>query len=112
LNWTATVTYLSGSGWLDISPASGVDDGSIRLVAHPESLESGTYQATLTVDAGPLTGSGSAARDHSGSAAPDRDARKQLAKPLAGNGCVHVDRDSGDEPGFHDSRLGPVRHPG
>jgi uncharacterized protein (TIGR03437 family) len=57
LNWTATVTYLSGSGWLDISPASGVDDGSIRLVAHPESLESGTYQATLTVDAGPLTGS-------------------------------------------------------
>jgi len=57
LNWTATVTYLSGSGWLDISPASGVGYGSIRLVAHPENLESGTYRAGLTVDAGPLAGS-------------------------------------------------------
>jgi uncharacterized protein (TIGR03437 family) len=61
LNWTATVTYLGGSGWLDISPASGVDHGTIRLVAHPENLEAGTYRATLTVDAGPLAGSRSLA---------------------------------------------------
>ncbi len=116
LNWTATVTYLSGSGWLDTSPASGVGYGSIRLVAHPESLESGTYRATFTVDAGPLAGSRSLPVTLVVTAAvpppPTVTRVSNAASLLAGNGCVHVDRDSGDEPGFHDSRLGPVRHPG
>jgi len=57
LNWTASVTYQSGSGWLVVDPASGIDDGTIRVDAHPEKVPPGTYQATLTVDAGPLAGS-------------------------------------------------------
>ena len=56
LNWTATVTYQSGSGWLVVSPQSGINNATIRIDAHPEKVPPGTYQATLTVDAGPLAG--------------------------------------------------------
>lgn len=57
LNWTASVTYQSGSGWLTIDPASGLNDATIRVDALPSKVLPGTYQATLTVDAGPLAGS-------------------------------------------------------
>ena len=56
LNWTATVTYQSGTGWLVVNPQSGVNNATIRIDAHPEKVPPGTYQATLTVDAGPLAG--------------------------------------------------------
>lgn len=57
LNWTASITYQSGSGWLTASPNAGLNDGTIRVDAHPSAVPPGTYQATLTVDAGPLAGS-------------------------------------------------------
>jgi uncharacterized protein (TIGR03437 family) len=57
LNWTASITYQSGSGWLTASPDSGINDATIRVDAHPSAVPPGTYQATLTVDAGPLAGS-------------------------------------------------------
>jgi uncharacterized protein (TIGR03437 family) len=57
MQWTATVKYLSGSGWLRISPASGVNDSTIRVDALPGNLTPGTYQAILTIDTGPLAGS-------------------------------------------------------
>lgn len=56
LQWTASVTYLNGSGWLNVSPTSGQNDGTIRIDAVPGTLAPGTYQATLTVNAGPLAG--------------------------------------------------------
>jgi uncharacterized protein (TIGR03437 family) len=56
LQWTASVTYANGSGWLVISPTSGQNDGTIRADAVPGTLAPGTYQATLTVNAGPLAG--------------------------------------------------------
>ena len=56
MQWTATVTYLNGSGWLRVSPASGANNNTIRVDALPGSLTPGTYQATLTIDAGPLAG--------------------------------------------------------
>lgn len=56
MNWTASITYQSGSGWLSVSPASGVNNGTIRVDATPGSLAAGTYQATLTIDAGPGAG--------------------------------------------------------
>ncbi len=56
LQWTASIKYLSGSGWLNVSPTSGQNNGTIRLDAIPGTLAAGTYQATLTVDAGPLAG--------------------------------------------------------
>ncbi len=52
LYWSASVAYLSGSGWLTISPASGMNNGSISVYANPGNLPVGTYQATITIDGG------------------------------------------------------------
>jgi uncharacterized protein (TIGR03437 family) len=50
--WSASVTYTSGSGWLTLEPASGMNNGSLRVDANPGILPVGTYVATITVDAG------------------------------------------------------------
>jgi uncharacterized protein (TIGR03437 family) len=50
--WTASVAYTSGSGWLTISPTSGMNNGSISVYANPGNLAVGTYQATITVSGG------------------------------------------------------------
>jgi uncharacterized protein (TIGR03437 family) len=52
LYWSAFVTYTSGSGWLTISPSSGMNNGSIEVYANPGTLPVGTYQATITVSGG------------------------------------------------------------
>jgi uncharacterized protein (TIGR03437 family) len=52
LYWSASVSYASGSGWLAIQPASGINNGTVRVDATPGSLAVGTYQATLTIDGG------------------------------------------------------------
>ena len=57
MHWTTTVKYLSGSGWLRLSPTDGTNNGTIRVDALPGNLTPGTYNAILTVDAGPLAGS-------------------------------------------------------
>jgi len=56
LRWTATVSYQNGSGWVSIAPASGTNNGSIQLIITPGTLSPGTYQATLTIDGGPIAG--------------------------------------------------------
>ena len=56
LNWTATVTYESGSGWLRLENPSGLNNGSIRVWPQPSHLPPGTYKATVLIDAGPLAG--------------------------------------------------------
>jgi uncharacterized protein (TIGR03437 family) len=56
LQWTASVSYLNGSGWLSLSPTQGQNNGTIRIDAIPGTLAPGTYQATLTINAGPLAG--------------------------------------------------------
>lgn len=56
LQWTASVTYTNGSGWLTVSPTSGTNDGTIRIDANPANLPAGAYNAVLTVNAGPLAG--------------------------------------------------------
>lgn len=53
LQWTASVAYTNGSGWLTVAPASGQNNGTIRVDAVPGKLIAGTYHATLVVDAGP-----------------------------------------------------------
>jgi uncharacterized protein (TIGR03437 family) len=53
LQWSASVTYSNGSGWLTISPASGENNGTIRIDAVPGTLTPGTYKATLVINAGP-----------------------------------------------------------
>ncbi len=53
LQWTYSLTYLSGEGWLvlDRGPAG------FRASVLPQDLEPGIYEAVLTIDAGPLAGS-------------------------------------------------------
>jgi uncharacterized protein (TIGR03437 family) len=56
LQWNASLAYTNGSGWLKVSPTSGQNDSGIRVDALPGTLAPGTYNATLTIDAGPLAG--------------------------------------------------------
>jgi uncharacterized protein (TIGR03437 family) len=52
MSWTATVSYLSGSGWLNLSPTSGQNHTSIIVTANAKNLAAGTYQANIIVNAG------------------------------------------------------------
>jgi len=52
LYWTAAVSYTNGSGWLSISPTSGMNNGTVRMDATAANLGVGTYSATLTIDGG------------------------------------------------------------
>ncbi len=52
MKWTASVSYASGTGWLTIDPQAGQNDASIRIWAKPQTLAAGTYQATVTINAG------------------------------------------------------------
>ena len=57
MNWTAVVSYATGSGWLILDYTSGQNNGSVRVWATvPVSLAAGTYQARIIIDAGPLAG--------------------------------------------------------
>jgi uncharacterized protein (TIGR03437 family) len=57
LSWKASLKYIDGSGWLNPSPLSGVNNSGIRVDAIPGTLAVGTYHAILTIDGGPLAGS-------------------------------------------------------
>jgi uncharacterized protein (TIGR03437 family) len=57
MQWTASVTYTNGSGWLVVSPMQGENSANIRIDALPGTLTPGTYNAILTIDAGPVAGS-------------------------------------------------------
>ena len=57
LRWNASIAYKSGTGWLTLDPASGINNGTVRIDALPAKLAPGTYEATLTIDAGALAGS-------------------------------------------------------
>jgi uncharacterized protein (TIGR03437 family) len=57
LNWAASIQYKTGSGWLTADPSSGIGNGTIRLDASASRLAVGTYEAAITIDAGPIAGS-------------------------------------------------------
>jgi len=52
LDWSASVTYANGSGWVSFTEPFGVDGALIAAVADPSALSPGTYQATVLIDAG------------------------------------------------------------
>lgn len=56
LQWVASVTYTNGSGWLRLDPATGTNNGTVRVDALPGQLAPGAYGAQLRIDAGPLAG--------------------------------------------------------
>jgi uncharacterized protein (TIGR03437 family) len=61
IEWTTTVNYTNGSGWLNVPQTQGVDSANLRIEAIPGTLAPGTYNATLTINAGPIVGSASVA---------------------------------------------------
>lgn len=54
LDFTVSVSYQSGSGWLSVYTEA---TGNVGLSVLPGNLVPGVYQATLTFDAGPYAGS-------------------------------------------------------
>jgi uncharacterized protein (TIGR03437 family) len=52
MNWTATVNYTNGSGWLNLSETSGQNANSIIVVANARNLAAGTYRANIVIEAG------------------------------------------------------------
>ncbi len=54
LVFSTSVTYPAGqaSGWLTVSPSSGINNVTLLLYADPVVLQPGTYGATVTVNAG------------------------------------------------------------
>lgn len=56
MNWTAIVSYTTGSGWLTLDNTSGENNRSVQVYAVAQGLAAGTYQARIVIDAGPLAG--------------------------------------------------------
>lgn len=58
LRWNASAVYPAGapSNWLRLDPASGVNNGTIRVEVNAAGLPLGTHQATVIIDGGPLAG--------------------------------------------------------
>lgn len=49
-NWTSSITYAQGSGWLSLSPSSGTTAANITVSVNPSSLvAAGTYCATVSI---------------------------------------------------------------
>jgi uncharacterized protein (TIGR03437 family) len=57
LDWTASVTYTNGSGWVFFTQSFGNEGTLIQAFVDPGALTPGTYQATVLIDAGPIAGS-------------------------------------------------------
>jgi uncharacterized protein (TIGR03437 family) len=52
LRYTLTTSYESGSGWLTLSQSAGENAEIIAMRANPSDLSEGTYEATVTINAG------------------------------------------------------------
>jgi uncharacterized protein (TIGR03437 family) len=57
LNWSASVIYSSGTGWLLFTESAGINGALVQVVVDPSTLTPGTYQATVVIDGGPIAGS-------------------------------------------------------
>jgi uncharacterized protein (TIGR03437 family) len=56
LYWTASAAYQNASGWLRLEETNGVNNSTLRIDALPNGLSPGTYQATVSIDGGPVAG--------------------------------------------------------
>ena len=57
LDWSASVTYTNGKGWVSFTQSFGIDGALIQVFADPSALPPGAYQAIVLIDAGPIAGS-------------------------------------------------------
>ena len=56
MDWNATVQYSTGSGWIHLTPSSAAVSERMNVGVFPANLTPGTYNATVTVNAGPEAG--------------------------------------------------------
>ena len=56
MNWTATIHYVDGSGWLTLYEPTTQNGATITVGAQTPSLAAGNYHANVVIDAGPLAG--------------------------------------------------------
>ncbi len=56
LQWTVSIVYQSGAGWLTVDQTSGINNTTLLLIANPDKVAPAKYSATLLIDAGPLAG--------------------------------------------------------
>ena len=54
LNWTVTIQYNTGTGWLTLDNTSGQNNMSVRVWANAANLTAGAYTANLIIEGGPL----------------------------------------------------------
>ena len=52
LEWSVSIAYLQGSGWLTVDNSSGVNSGSVRVWSQSQNLAPGSYNALITISAG------------------------------------------------------------
>jgi uncharacterized protein (TIGR03437 family) len=53
LEWVAQISYQTGgTGWLFVDYPSGIGNGSVRVWSDTKNLAAGTYQASITINAG------------------------------------------------------------
>jgi uncharacterized protein (TIGR03437 family) len=55
MQWTTSIAYGNGSGWLTLQPPSGINNTSVQVFASPQNLVAGTYKASITVNGGAYT---------------------------------------------------------
>jgi uncharacterized protein (TIGR03437 family) len=56
MNWTATVHYVDGSGWLTLDQPTSQNSATVSVGAQTLGLAAGNYHANVVIDAGPLAG--------------------------------------------------------
>jgi uncharacterized protein (TIGR03437 family) len=52
LSFSVAVSYQTGSGWLSVSPTSGINSAAVAVTADPTNLAQGVYLATVSVNGG------------------------------------------------------------
>ncbi len=52
MNWTASVNYTNGSGWILLDVTSATNNASVRVFPQTKGLAPGTYQASVLINAG------------------------------------------------------------
>ena len=52
LEWSVSITYLQGTGWLTLDNTSGINNASVRVWSQSQNLAAGTYHATINIFAG------------------------------------------------------------
>ena len=56
MQWTATITYTNGTGWIALDNYSGTAGNLVHVWAKPQGLTPGVYKANILIDAGPFGG--------------------------------------------------------